>query len=89
MNDASKNLERREYELLKDRLYRASNALQLSLESCPELENTYVQLPDGHKLFPAEIFSWLNAVRSSSWKYGPTEVQLRHIKNLVKQQPKG
>jgi len=78
-----------QFKLLKDRLYRAVNALQLSLESCPELENTYVELKDGHRLFPKEIFSWLEAVRSSSWKYGPDKVQFRYMRSLVSKQPHG
>jgi hypothetical protein len=82
-------LSREEFRLLKDRLYRAQNALQLSLDSCPELQSLYMELPDKHKLFPGETLSLLQALRSECWKYGPPEVQSRHIKEIVRAQPQG
>jgi hypothetical protein len=88
-NDARQNLDGENFRLLKDRLYRAVNALQLSVEGCPRLEKVYIELPDGHKLYAHEVFSWLGAVRSDCWKYGPPDVQMRHIKNILKDKPKG
>jgi hypothetical protein len=83
------NLDEETFRLLKDRLGRALNQLQLSLTSCPQLEKMYVELPDGHRLYSHEIFSWLQAIRSDCWKFGPAEVQLRHMKAIVREQPKG
>ena len=82
-------MDKEKFKQLRGRIARANNELHHTLESCPELEKTYVELPDGHKLFLNEIFSWLDAVRSNFWKYGPTEVQQRHIKDLLRSQPRG
>lgn len=78
-----------EFRLLKDRLYRASNALALSLKSCPELGRFSLPLSDGHQLSLNEVTSWLEAARAECWKFGPSKVQLRHLKKIVKQQPRG
>lgn len=78
-----------QFRLLKDRLYRASNALQLSLESCPDLQNIFVELEDGHKLKAMEVFLLLGKMRSEVWKYGPSKTQLRHIKGLLRNQARG
>lgn len=78
-----------EFEAFKDRLYRAENGLKKSLESCPDLEHTYIELQDGHKLFPKEIFSWLAAVRNDCWKHAPKEIRDRHDKATLEKQPRG
>jgi hypothetical protein len=84
-----KELTKEEYRLFKDRLYRASNALTLSFESCPELEHFSITLKDGHQLSLIEVFAWIEAARSECWKYGPSEIRLRHIKQIINQQPRG
>lgn len=82
-------MKKKEYRILKDRLYRAKNAIELSLASNPNLQNTYIQLSDGHKLFAGEVLSWIDAVRSDCWKYGPPEVQRRYINQIMRDQPRG
>ncbi len=89
MNDARQKMSNEEFRLLKQRLYQALHALELSLRDCPDLQMTFLKLSDGHELTADEILSWLKAVRSDCWKYGPDEVQLRHIKGLLAGQPKG
>jgi len=78
-----------QFRLLKGALYQASNALSRSLRHCPELERLSLPLEDGHQLSLHEVISWIEAVRSDCWKFGPSEVQLRHIKQRMNQQPRG
>jgi hypothetical protein len=78
-----------QFRLFKQRLYQSLNGLENSVQTCPELEEVYIVLPDGHKLFAHEMILWLRAVRSECWKYGPADIQVRHIKERLKGQPRG
>jgi hypothetical protein len=84
-----RELTREEFGRLKQHLYQALHGLELSLQSCPELQNVYMELPDKHKLFPGEAVSLLQGLRSECWKYGPADVQDRHIREIVSAQPWG
>jgi len=78
-----------QFRLFKQRLYQTQNSLKNSLESCPDLAGKYIELPDGHRLYPNEIFSWIEAVRADCWRYGPADVEKRHIKSILDKQPRG
>jgi hypothetical protein len=83
-----KKLPWNEFRLLKDRLYRSKNALELALESCPEL-NLVETLSDGRKIDGGDVLAYLAMLRSECWKHGPAEVQERKVKEIVQQQPRG
>lgn len=78
-----------EFRLLKQRLYRASNALARISDTCPDLELFSVQLDDGHPLSLHEVRSWLEAARKECWRYAPSDIRRRHVKRIVSQQPRG
>lgn len=83
------NLSKDEFRLLKDRMYRTSNALSLAIRSCPELGAETFQFNDGRRISLLEILEVLDAARGGVWKHGPTEVQLRHVRTIVREQPRG
>jgi hypothetical protein len=84
-----KKLNLQEYKDLRARLYRAMNALSVTLREYPELADVSVILKDGHRLRPNEIISWIETVRESCWQRGPADVQRREIQRIVGDQPRG
>ena len=82
-------LNKEDYDRLKDRLYRALNAVEGALGTCPELAQFSVRLADGHELSPLEIHEWLTAARQACWQFGPADVRQRKLKEVMKNQPRG
>jgi len=82
---SNRNLTKVEFDRLKQHVYQALHGLERSLESCPDLQSLSVKLDDGHELLPNEIIRWLTAVRADLWKYGPPDVQSRHIKSVLQE----
>ena len=82
-------LSKEQFDRLKNLLYEAEHGLERSLEICPELANLSMKLPDEHMLSPNEALLLLRSVRSYCWRYGPAEVQNRHIKEILRTQPQG
>jgi len=79
-----KNLSRDEFKQLKDRLYDAKHGVELIVRDWPDIASESVTLEDGQCLSLLEILSALETLRSDCWKFGPPDVQRRHIQDLVK-----
>jgi hypothetical protein len=77
------------FKALKQYLYRASNALSHVSASHPDLEKFPITLEDGHQLCLSEVRSWIEAARKESWRFAPSEIRRRHVKQIVSQQPRG
>ena len=84
-----KKLTAEEFRLLKNALSHVKGDLSRSLKRCPELERFTIPLEDGHQLSLSEVTKWVEAARAACWRYGPSEVQRRHLKRILKQQPRG
>ncbi|MGC3958102.1 MAG: hypothetical protein QM813_09250 [Verrucomicrobiota bacterium] len=86
---AATQLSEKDFQLLKDRLYRSKNALELVLNQCTGLNNFAYTMDDGRQVYLADFIEVIEAARVECKNHEPLEVQLRKIRRTLSQQPRG
>lgn len=77
-------MNKEQFRLLKDRLYRAENQLGLALQSCPQLHGVTVQLANGQHVNADDVLAWLGTIRTESRKLSPD-----NDREIIRRQARG